>query len=914
MDLEWYKQPQNMCPSFQYIKSLRKYTSFEYKVKYNLCTVILLSNLAEAEWVSVPCNKPLTPFVTCVRNFSKSHEANFSRQTSKDNKAFGCKWKGIKYFDTCYYFLWKSMLGQVLKRKSCLQCLPLCNKERALEVISHIYTAISVKHNLPPLVTCSKKQKLTTYNFFRHLNIIQYKSLNKFSKGYVIYHSSLLKFSLDYITFRCDTGEYISIDHLCDGKIDCLLDNTDENQCTCDIYNSRVCKILMDKLHKQCLPLYHTTMTMTCTKYKQVISLSATTLSAPIKSNFSLLVGLNDYYNISCMSLSMLPCLRTNSNCYYITDVCKYFLSESNDVLPCRNGGHLEKCDDFQCDMMYKCINSYCIPWSYRCDLKWDCPLGNDETGCLQYDCTYLYRCRNTLKVCIHIVNLCDGNTDCPYADDEQWCEFQNETCSQHCFCLLYAIDCQQIFDIGFFLPQRKSYLSVSLSLSSFQTLTPIKHMLRDVVFAKLSKNKISTCKSFYFTSCTLLDLSYNLLMKINKHCFSSASQLRSLSLNGNQIKTIDPYAFSNQSKLKFLNISKNPFFLTEYIITKSIPLVLLVMGNISNTIEYLSTFSDLRISVVLSDQHDICCMVSTYTICTPFQDISCSDLVPTIKFKLLFIIVCFLVFTLNISSLLANMKMSKTSKGYLITSSAIHFSNCIFGIYLLLIWISDLFSLGIFYLYDDSQKFESLCLVAFGSILWFTLMSPLLIVFLSVSRMMLTIHPVDTIFKRESFIDKALQSIAVFSFTSSLVFLVILKIFKIELNYSLCLPFITPSLLVLTFIVAIMQVSISFITIIIHIVIIRTVVQSKREVGILGMNKQLVSFFGLTGHLAALTISNILSWCPVAGIYIVISLQLVDNYYLILWSTVLGSSINPIIYPTISIVTLLRGLQSDHS
>ena len=133
------------------------------------------------------------------------------------------------------------------------------------------------------------------------------------------------------------------------------------------------------------------------------------------------------------------------------------------------------------------------------------------------------------------------------------------------------------------------------------------------------------------------------------------------------------------------------------------------------------------------------------------------------------------------------------------------------------------------------------------------------------------------------------------------------MKIYRFEFNHSLCLPFINPAFLVVTFIVAIIQLSVSVITLAMHIIIIRTAEKSKREVGILGINQKFTAFFGLTGHLAALTIANILSWLPVTGIYIVISLQLVDSYYLIIWSTVLGSSINPVIYPIISIVTLFR-------
>ena len=61
---------------------------------------------------------------------------------------------------------------------------------------------------------------------------------------------------------------------------------------------------------------------------------------------------------------------------------------------------------------MFKCIDSYCIQWSYVCDGKWDCPKGNDELSnpVCTYDhvCDNMYKCANTVQSCIHIENVCD--------------------------------------------------------------------------------------------------------------------------------------------------------------------------------------------------------------------------------------------------------------------------------------------------------------------------------------------------------------------------------------------------------------------------------------------------------------------------------------------------------------------------
>ena len=82
------------------------------------------------------------------------------------------------------------------------------------------------------------------------------------------------------------------------------------------------------------------------------------------------------------------------NECYSITDICVYKLNKYRNIIPCRNGAQIQNCEKFECNVMYKCINSYCIPWSNVCDGKWDCPEGTDEVNV----CGSTLTCRNMFK------------------------------------------------------------------------------------------------------------------------------------------------------------------------------------------------------------------------------------------------------------------------------------------------------------------------------------------------------------------------------------------------------------------------------------------------------------------------------------------------------------------------------------
>ena len=169
---------------------------------------------------------------------------------------------------------------------------------------------------------------------------------------------------------------------------------------------------------------------------------------------------------------------------------------------------------------MFKCYDNYCIPWSYVCDGKWDCPKGEDElyiSVCTRgLDCVNMYHCRKTKHICLHLGNICDGHTDCPFCNDELLCELKIIECPSFCVCLLYAIDCRPSADGKVEEIYPFHYLSVQFSNLKLNFMSALIQKLKYAIIRKLSRNEIGdVCDAFSKVidwKCILLDLSFNLL------------------------------------------------------------------------------------------------------------------------------------------------------------------------------------------------------------------------------------------------------------------------------------------------------------------------------------------------------------------------------------------------------------------
>ena len=126
----------------------------------------------------------------------------------------------------------------------------------------------------------------------------------------------------------------------------------------------------------------------------------------------------------ACPTKGQLPCIDGHGVCYHVSQICTFQLNVLKHLFPCQTGQHLENCKIFECNGKYKCPDYYCIPWSYICDGKWDCPYGNDDNSsyCNNINiCASKLKCRSSYA-CIHVSDICDNKTDCPHGDDELMC------------------------------------------------------------------------------------------------------------------------------------------------------------------------------------------------------------------------------------------------------------------------------------------------------------------------------------------------------------------------------------------------------------------------------------------------------------------------------------------------------------
>ena len=452
--------------------------------------------------------------------------------------------------------------------------------------------------------------------------------------------------------------------------------------------------------------------------------------------------------------------------------MCIYHLNMNYYLIPCDNGRHLEHCKTFTCDSMLKCTNVYCIPWSYVCNGRWDCPLGDDETKCNKSTtCKNMFHCRNTKHMCLHLGNTCDGHDDCPLSDDEMLCELKLVYCPSYCNCLLYAIHCRGLSGETFKMIFRFSYFFAQLSKFKLIFIHTLINLLKDAVVINLPENEISyicdTFSKFSEWKCVILDLSFNLLKNLENKCFATTKYLKLLKINDNYIISLDKHCFHYLTKLRYLSLMNNPLIqLHSLFLMHTSHLMLFSVDSVGSLNIYPKAFDGSKINLIITTDYHVCCIAETNTVCTAFKPwfISCSDILPTFGMKLFYRIVSVTIFILNILSIVLQIKSYQSNKCFSLIVISINCNDLLCGIYLSCVWIADLFFSELFKIKEESWRSGILCLTAFTTVLSFTVLTEILLILFSLSRLMVVIYPLKTRFKETSFIVKLLVFLIFFS------------------------------------------------------------------------------------------------------------------------------------------------------
>ncbi len=492
------------------------------------CTVMLLFNLAEPDWISVHCRHKLLHHTLC---FAQDYHTESKENNAQNTIDYSyCLSGDISTGNSCLSFIWSQKTHRTpylnMKHKD-----PSTKGKSAkladVDNFQHIFDGVSLEKQFPPLVLETDTGHIYSVKFERFISQLNYKygmvSPSQAS-GFLVWHYKHLQIIIGTNLFSCTSGGYIIPEQVSDDVADCPNDNSDEQNCIC--YNTnqsamspQVCRQTFDGKEKPiCSLFYYITHKGKCQHYTDSIKSTAErdqiskdvhhdNFASRNAQNFVCHNGkiinkmlLNDLIfdcgseaedepilmsKLENRTLSLctrpdsIPCMEGHSRCYDLRDVCSYKLSPYVLLIPCRNGGHLYNCQNFQCGKMFKCKEVYCIPWLYVCDSKWDCPDGNDEQNTPvchnEKTCVHLYKCRNRAHVikrsCIHLGNVCDGHEDCPLGDDELLCHLTGIQCAQNCACLLLAVVCENTSQKNVQSSVSKNHLSVSIFCSDISSL-----------------------------------------------------------------------------------------------------------------------------------------------------------------------------------------------------------------------------------------------------------------------------------------------------------------------------------------------------------------------------------------------------------------------------------------------------------
>ena len=620
----------------------------------------------------------------------------------------------------------------------------------------------------------------------------------------------------------------------------------------------------------------------------------------------SILVNSTSY---SCTKKYEFPCRQDHSKCYSLHDICMYEINRFLHMTPCRNGAHLQSCKGAVCSMRFKCKLDYCIPWDYVCNGRWDCPNGEDE---ILYDlcgnkkvCTNMYKCKGTKQICIHLGSFCNDKEECPLGDDEHYCDLKDSKCLPGCHCLLFGLFCTETELSTKY--NELSYLSVHITNSTIHYFNKfVDSMKQYTMIVRMPNNYIKDMSQFcLLRHILLLDLGHNCLSRLLENCFSSSHLLRSLSVDSNCIEFIENGALQNILTLKFLNISNNPLYnLPQNILRQANNLKSLMLYELYLIDIDINAFNEHNVKVILTRDYYVCCISPTNAICTAAKPwyISCSDILPGHNIKILFKTVSVLIFVLNIGSTVIHLLVKKSTMSFSITVISLNICNLLCFSYIGIIWISDIQLQSVFAVKQKEWRSGFTCFVAFGILLWFTLLSQIILLFISLSRLIVVMYPLSNKLKRTNFIIKISTSVFIVTLSSVVLMTTINRLPQIHNN--LCLPFVDPTnsnlmVKVIAWSTGLMQVVTIVLIAFIHILVIKNVKESQKKIGQYKSYQQTTT--ALSIQLFILTLINMLGWITSSAIYISTMFQSTFSNDLIVFATIIalpfGSIMNPAIF-----------------
>ncbi len=562
-----------------------------YKSENRTCAVMLHTNLVDPQWILIDCQIKLFSTIYCMKSKLLYSDNTLETNQNSIEQDRSCLPSCLRKLNKCYLFIWKDYSVPNL-----FQIKPSLTPPTTTDgkLLHNIFDALLAP--FPPIVQHKDTVLQLKPNHMLQMVGISLSKLGSQSQtqGFQIFEKNLEKIIRGSNLFQCKYSPHISSNFICDVVKDCLFDESDELNCVNQV------KAVTNCPRASCSPLHYISARGLCSKYmmwlkksisqrKSICHMKPTNSTlcqngARIESSMhddlvadcgpngedepTLIALITQQIEHDCKNKFQIACFPGHSKCFNVTDICVYKLDKFKHVGPCRNGGHMASCANFECNHHYKCVLSYCILWSYVCDGKWDCPNGDEEKygpvcGTVDaHKCLLMYKCRRTNVLCLHPHSVCDGKPNCPFQDDEMLCALHNILCPKDCSCLFFAMSCNHV-KLSLFVD---NYPHIFLSV--YQSNLPLKVQM---LFAKfqllmhilITKTNISEICMIKFAQ-SLLDLNatYNRVRSISTNCLFSSMKLLKLDLSRNSISSVQSHSFKHLSEIKYLDLSFNPLTL----------------------------------------------------------------------------------------------------------------------------------------------------------------------------------------------------------------------------------------------------------------------------------------------------------------------------------------------------------------
>ena len=236
------------------------------------CAMMLSTNLADLEWITVKCDTKKIVDVMCFANF----DATYHKKISITRPQKQCLNSTILKGDFCYEFIYYDQNN--ISRIKSTQLFLVLNTLKNIEFI-----LLAVKVNLVILSINQNSKLIKEFSYYTYYNTLKvFTNLKSKSsvKGYFVQrnqsHSAII-LELSSNLFQCPNNVIISSSLLCDDTNDCGdNDMSDEKGCNCDDdteSNIRKCKIITKEQRKHaCTFLF--SLSPGCASYKLYNSLN----------------------------------------------------------------------------------------------------------------------------------------------------------------------------------------------------------------------------------------------------------------------------------------------------------------------------------------------------------------------------------------------------------------------------------------------------------------------------------------------------------------------------------------------------------------------------------------------------------------------------------------------------------------